>query len=125
MLSRIYKVAFEQIFLIPENEEAALSRPEFKLKQNVLALFPGTTCFYSSVVMSQPTRVIQYLIVLFFDIIIIFRERRLEIIFLSLPMTMFQVDLAQLVMFFRFQKTNKFCYNLLLIYFLTASLNFP
>lgn len=45
------------IILIPDNEEVALSRVEFRLKQNVLALFPGTTCFYSSIVMSQPSRV--------------------------------------------------------------------
>lgn len=48
----------ENIIIIPENEEEALNRVEFRLKQNVLALFPGTTCFYPSVVMSQPSRVI-------------------------------------------------------------------
>lgn len=45
------------MILVPESDEAALEQVEFKLRQNVLALFPGTTCFYSAVVMSTPSRV--------------------------------------------------------------------
>lgn len=43
--------------MIPESDDAALQRPEFKLRQSVLALYPGTTCFYSATVMSPPSRV--------------------------------------------------------------------
>lgn len=58
---RMYTIDSNHIIVIPETEDVALDRPEFRLKQNVLALFPSTTCFYSSVVMSQPSRVIKLL----------------------------------------------------------------
>lgn len=63
------------IKLIPETEDAALSRVEFRLKQNVLALFPGTTCFYSSIVMSQPSRVSHRNPFLFLLLMFIFTEK--------------------------------------------------
>lgn len=55
-LVRTYLVDAGNVIPLPESDEAALESPEFRLRQNVLALFPGTTCFYSAVVMSQPSR---------------------------------------------------------------------
>lgn len=52
----MYFVEAGNVIPLPESDESALESPEFRLRQNVLALFPGTTCFYSAVVMSQPSR---------------------------------------------------------------------
>lgn len=105
--------------MIADNQEDALARPEFKLRQNVLALFPGTTCFYSSIVMSQPSRVNQiYQRVISLCIKTLFpicREKRQETICLNLLMTTFPVDRVMHDMFCLTQLINK----IIRIYFIT------
>lgn len=49
-------VSAKLICSVPLDEESALSSTEFKLKQSVMALFPGTTCFYTASIVSTPSR---------------------------------------------------------------------
>ncbi len=88
----------ENIIFVPKSDDAALEEAEFKLRQSVLALYPGTTCFYSAVVMSTPSRVS----VKNNDTcsLSLCRGVKLETIYLNLPMMMFPVGNVLLVLFY-------------------------
>jgi len=48
-------------YVIPVlSSEAAKSSPEIPAQQDVLALYPGTTCFYKATVIAPPSKVIVY-----------------------------------------------------------------
>jgi hypothetical protein len=47
-------------YVIPVlSSEAAKSSPEIPAQQDVLALYPGTTCFYKAIVIAPPSKVIK------------------------------------------------------------------
>ena len=55
---RTFQVRPERLVRLAPDDQTALDGPagEIKLRQSVLALFPGTTCFYPAIVVSTPSR---------------------------------------------------------------------
>lgn len=66
------------LICMPLSNEASLLI-EFPVGHVVLALFPSTTCLYRAIVVSNPSKA---------NKVLIERERRLEIIYYGLMMTM-------------------------------------
>lgn len=53
---RQFQVSPDKLIQLCPDDQTALDGGEIRLRQPVLALFPGTTCFYPAVVVSTPSR---------------------------------------------------------------------
>lgn len=88
---RRYMLPPRYVIPVKSSEEAKLSA-EIPARQDVLALYPGTTCFYKATVIAPPSKVLQIPLKISFllnsNMFFFFRVRKLRIIEFNLKMIM-------------------------------------